>query len=334
MAIVNGAVLADGAEGTLDQIYQFDGIPGESQSDPAGDYCLRLLGSGATLSEFCFDAFFRDPETDEELSEAGFSYLLRWPQGIDQLVLLHHGSELASRAASQPPAVEFVSPQAGEIWDAAQARQITWTAQDPDGDPLVYTLFYSADGGASWTPLALDLTDPAYSLDPSSILGGQVSFRVLASDGFNSTETVAGPVTVMQRPDLAVDGQPVELGRAPVGAFIDGLVAIRNSGTGPLQVQSVASDSEQFEVRDLNLPFFIPAGTSRSVSVRYTAAGVGGRTRHPEHRQRCSLRGGYRCPSPGARHRRRDPDSPHRSRVDRDRRGDRWRAAHRAGNRS
>ena len=131
---------------------------------------------------------------------------------------------------------------------------------------LLYTLFYSVDGGVSWTPLALDLTEPAYSLDPSAILGGQVSFRVLASDGFHSTEAVAGPVTVLQRPDLAVDGQPVDLGRAPVGGFIDGLVPIRNSGTGPLQVQSVVSDSGQFEVRDLNLPFLIPAGTSQRVS--------------------------------------------------------------------
>ena len=37
----------------------------------------------------------------------------------------------------------------------------------------------------------------------------------------------------------------------------------------------MVSDSGQFEVRDLNLPLFIPAGTSRSVNVRYTAAGVG-----------------------------------------------------------
>jgi len=275
VAIVGGLAQADGAGGALDPIHQFEGIPGEPQSDPAGDYCVRLLGSGATLSDFCFSLGFRDPATDEELSEAGFSYVLRWPQGADQLVLFHQGSELASRAASaQPPAVEFVSPQAGEIWDAAQARQITWTAQDPDGDPLLYTLFYSADGGASWTPMALDLTEPAYLLDPSRILGGQVSFRVLASDGFHSTETVAGPVTVMQQPDLAVDGQPVQLGRAPVGGFIDGLLPIRNSGTGPLQVQSVVSDSGQFEVRDLNLPLLIPAGTSRGVNLRYTASAV------------------------------------------------------------
>ena len=276
VAIVGGVALADGAGGTLDPIYQFEGIPGELQSDPAGDYCVRLLGSGTTLSESCFSLGFRDPDTDEELGEAGFSSVLRWPEGTNQVVLLHQGSAPASRAASaQAPAVEFVSPQAGEMWDAAQQRQITWTAQDPDGDPLLYALFYSADGGASWTPLALDLTEPAYSLDPSAILGGQVSFRVLASDGFHSTEAVAGPVTVMQRPDLAVDGQPVELGRAPAGGFIDGLVPIRNSGTGPLRVQSVVSDSGQFEVRDLSLPFLVPGGSSRGVNVRYTAAAVG-----------------------------------------------------------
>ena len=276
VAAVGGVAMAAGVGGSLDPIYQFEGIPSELQSDPAGDFCVRMLGSGTTLSEFCFSLGFRDPDTDEELGEAGFSSVLRWPEGINQVVLLHQGSELASRAASaQAPAVEFVSPQAGEMWDAAQQRQITWTAQDPDGDPLLYALFYSADGGTSWTPLALDLTEPAYSLDPSAILGGQVSFRVLASDGFHSTEAAVGPVTVIQRPDLAVDGQPVELGRAPAGGFVDGLVLIRNSGTGPLRVQSVASDSGQFEVRDLSLPFIVPGGSSRGVNVRYTAAGVG-----------------------------------------------------------
>ena len=116
VAIVSGGVLAGASGGSLDPIYQFQGIPGETQSDPAGEYCLRLLGSGAMLSEFCFDASFRDPETDEELSEIGFSYVLKWAEGTNQVVLLHQGRERASRTASaQPPTVEFVAPQAGEM---------------------------------------------------------------------------------------------------------------------------------------------------------------------------------------------------------------------------
>jgi len=57
---------------------------------------------------------------------------------------------------NQPPQVSFSSPKGGEKW--ARKKTIKWTGSDPDKDTLMYELFYSPDGGATWQPLNEKIT--------------------------------------------------------------------------------------------------------------------------------------------------------------------------------
>lgn len=57
---------------------------------------------------------------------------------------------------NQPPKVSFTSPKGGEKW--ARKKTIKWTGSDPDKDTLMYELFYSPDGGATWQPLNEKIT--------------------------------------------------------------------------------------------------------------------------------------------------------------------------------
>ncbi|MHB0912812.1 MAG: SpoIVB peptidase S55 domain-containing protein [Armatimonadota bacterium] len=58
---------------------------------------------------------------------------------------------LAYLPANQAPTVKFESPKEGLKWSKKQT--VKWTGGDPDKDTLSYELFYSADNGATWSPL-------------------------------------------------------------------------------------------------------------------------------------------------------------------------------------
>lgn len=59
---------------------------------------------------------------------------------------------------------------------------ITWQAEDPDGDKLVYSLEFRGDGEREWKLLKRGLADAYHSLDNEALADGRYVFRVTASD--------------------------------------------------------------------------------------------------------------------------------------------------------
>ena len=117
--------------------------------------------------------------------------LLRLPPGTARVVLLFRGREVDARVASaNPPTVTFERPTGGG--DLAGPVELAWRADDPDGDDLSFTLFYSTDDGATWEVLAAGLGVTTAKL--SSLNGipstEALRFRVVASDGFHAAEAV------------------------------------------------------------------------------------------------------------------------------------------------
>lgn len=267
--MVSGTVDQDSNTGRLEEIYQFVSSAPLPPTNPAGNTCLRFSGQAGVISDYCLDLSFRDSETDEAFSEDAFTAVTPLPPGTTGLSLRFDDLELASRAASAAsPVVEITSPNAGETWDAASEGTVTWSASDSDGDSLLYSLLYSSDNGVSWLPIAVDLTEPTYTFNPALIQGGdQVHFRVLASDGFNSSEAQQGPITVDQQPQISTPQDPVDMGRAVVGDQVTGQIVLVNTGTGPLEVGSVSIDQPEFQIVFPQGPFSIRAGSAASVEL-------------------------------------------------------------------
>ncbi len=59
---------------------------------------------------------------------------------------------------------------------------ITWQAEDPDGDKLVYTLEFRGEGERDWKLLKRGLADAYHSFDNEALADGRYMFRVTASD--------------------------------------------------------------------------------------------------------------------------------------------------------
>ena len=99
--------------------------------------------------------------------------------------------------------------------------QITWQADDPDGDKLIYSLYFRGEGEKEWKLLRRDLFDNTVTLDPDVFADGRYSFRVVASDRpandlryAQQSEFVSTPVLIDNAPPVVVAQAPVRNGNA------------------------------------------------------------------------------------------------------------------------
>ena len=273
--LVSGMVASGATSARIDPVYKVDAYdPGPSPS-PSGAYCVRTLAGSATLAERCFDLSFNDTDLGD-VAKQPFTALLPWQANATAVVVVYQNRELARATASaHAPTVQISSPAAGDSWNGG-TRTVAWSAQDADGDTLTFTVFYSADNGASWLSIADDITDRSFTFDPSQILGGdQVKFRVMATDGFNTTTADAGPIHVVQRPALKPESNPLNARNALAGqSRVTGL-ELSNPGSGMLIVTAISSSDPAFQVVSPSLPFSIAAGAQRQIEVLFAPSTSG-----------------------------------------------------------
>ncbi len=88
-----------------------------------------------------------------------------------------------------------------------QQMQISWQADDPDGDKLLYAVYFRGDGETTWKLLRVDMPETMYSLDGDVLADGRYLFRVTASDKPSNpveyareTELVSAPVLIDNTP--------------------------------------------------------------------------------------------------------------------------------------
>ena len=92
----------------------------------------------------------------------------------------------------------------------APAEQITisWQADDPENDKLVFSLDFRGEGETIWKQIKEDLHDTSYSIDADALPDGRYYFRVTASDRESNpvdakeTELVSSPVLIDNAPPV------------------------------------------------------------------------------------------------------------------------------------
>jgi hypothetical protein len=96
---------------------------------------------------------------------------------------------------------------------SSQSLIISWQADDPDADKLVYSLFFRGEGERDWKPLKLNLHENTFTIDGDALADGRYAFRVVASDREANTpgleaELQSSPVLIDNTPPVIV-AQPV-----------------------------------------------------------------------------------------------------------------------------
>jgi hypothetical protein len=165
-------------------------------SNPQGNTCLEFSGGSGGLGEFCFDLSFVGGDQEAPLSEESFSLKVPLPAGATRIALTFGGTELdALEASASAPSLEITSP--AENGTLTGGSSVTWSGSDSDGGGITYTVLYSPDGGDTWLPIEVDTTASSSSFDTSELQAtSDGMFRVLASDGLNTTAETVGPVTI------------------------------------------------------------------------------------------------------------------------------------------
>ncbi|HLH02881.1 MAG TPA: hypothetical protein VKX25_08935 [Bryobacteraceae bacterium] len=87
--------------------------------------------------------------------------------------------------------------------------QISWQADDPDGDKLVYTLYFRAEDENGWQLIRSHMFENTLLLDPDVFADGRYFFRVVASDApanapefAHETELISTPVVIDNTPPV------------------------------------------------------------------------------------------------------------------------------------
>jgi hypothetical protein len=94
-----------------------------------------------------------------------------------------------------------------------QQVQVSWQAEDPDGDHLLYNLYFRGEEEREWKLLRANLSENTYLIEPDVFADGRYFFRVTASDrGSNGAdaareaELVSAPVLIDSTPPVVTAG--------------------------------------------------------------------------------------------------------------------------------
>lgn len=90
-----------------------------------------------------------------------------------------------------------------------QQIQIYWQADDPDGDRLVYNLYFRGEDETRWKLLRANMIENAYLLDADVFADGRYYFRVIASDSPSNPANLAREAELVSAPILIDSTPPV-----------------------------------------------------------------------------------------------------------------------------
>ena len=98
---------------------------------------------------------------------------------------------------------------------ASQQLILSWQAEDPDGDRLVYEVAFRGEGEQGWKTLRTNLHENTLTLDAESLADGRYWFRVTASDREINAAGAARQSELISSPVL-IDNTAPEISAGPV----------------------------------------------------------------------------------------------------------------------
>jgi hypothetical protein len=118
----------------------------------------------------------------------------------------YNGAVIGERVVS--PHAPAIAISSLSLDAANQLITLAWNATDADGDPLVFTVQYSADNGTTWNTLKLDCVWQSVTLSSKLLRGSTTArLRVLASDGLNTSIATSSAFTIPKHaPQVMVQG--------------------------------------------------------------------------------------------------------------------------------
>jgi hypothetical protein len=173
---------------TLEPFVRFPGVEATPRPQES-PYTIELPDATSTsLALYPFEPQTVDDIPPDEDQIALLNEVVPYMPGTAFIVVSKDGRVLAKRAVSpHAPDVKVLYPNGGETLQGPTVTVI-WQASDADGDPLTYSLLYSADAGQTWRSIDAGITQVQFSVNLQELPGSnQALFRVIATDGVNTS---------------------------------------------------------------------------------------------------------------------------------------------------
>jgi hypothetical protein len=193
--------------------------PARVVSAAAEGYSLRLLDAAGTVLDERLVTLNELGEGDGSGNGAlAFNLTFPAPAGeVARLELLSGDTVLAILApGSAEPQITLLAPAGGAI--SGGDLVVSWQASDPDpDDQLRYSVLFSPDNGVTWQALVSNIPGPigettiTLPVENLSGSGGQNALlRILASDGYHTTQVTSLPFEVLEQAPQAYIVSPSE----------------------------------------------------------------------------------------------------------------------------
>jgi len=108
---------------------------------------------------------------------------------------------------SDTPATSAGTPTQTLPRAAAQQITLTWVADDPDGDRLVYNVYFRGEDESQWKLLRSNTHDNSITFDADVLADGKYFFRVIASDREANAPASSREATMVSAP-VMIDNTP------------------------------------------------------------------------------------------------------------------------------
>lgn len=204
---------------------------------PNSPYLIRLLNAtGAPLSTV---PLVLSALMDGNRHQLGFLQFLPYDPKIRRIQFLR-GTEVLAEKSASPNAPDPITITRRIVDEVAQTLDLAWTTADADGDPLLFTIQYTPDNGATWQTIQSGCPYLSFHLNTRVLPGGsQCRIRIIATDGFNTTIGLTETFVLQKHnPEILIDGIK-ETERVPYGATKSLLGAAFDAEDGSLPADSL-----------------------------------------------------------------------------------------------
>lgn len=190
---------------------------------------------------FQWRAVLRNTAGNASLSEVSVAFLPRniAPEVLSITVLPTNIGLVANPPVQIDPNIELSGLEPAAFGVAASqvaprrvylrgARSVQWTAEDRNGDKLVYDVYYKEAADAAYKPLASNISETFYTIDGQSLADGTYTIRIIAKDSPDnpagqaaSGERTSEPFEIDNTQPTVTAGQPQitgETARIPFSA--------------------------------------------------------------------------------------------------------------------
>jgi len=198
-----------------------------------GNYSIVYLDSmKQEIGTAGFDPIFLCVDNSTGQNITGFAFTMPYLQNTSTIQIRHNNLTIYERVLSPSvPLINVLSPNGGEIYLSGDDCTIEWEGSDPDGDPLTYNVMYSPDNGASWIPLATNITENCYIWNTSYVQSGNnYLIKVIGNDGVNTGEDVSNSTFTIVTHDIAISGISPSITQVYVGQVVNISATVQNDG--------------------------------------------------------------------------------------------------------